>query len=155
MSVDEFTRWCAFLGMKTGASGSGTGGGGKIGKFRAKLNKRANPENLSPNDFFVGLGYWTRANVEQCLLATRGSPKRLAKDVRRLIVSPRQEHSRKPDEIYDRIERLAEGPYLELFARNTRPGWNSWGNEVGIFDDGAVKTRRRSSKWKQGELRLP
>ena len=48
-------------------------------------------------DFFTGLGYWTRANPEQCLLATRGKPMRHAKDVHRLIVEKRREHSRKPD----------------------------------------------------------
>jgi N6-adenosine-specific RNA methylase IME4 len=51
-----------------------------------------------------------------------------------LIVAPRREHSRKPDEQYERIERLVAGPYLELFARQSRPGWDSWGNEVGKFD---------------------
>ena len=92
--------------------------------------------------FFTGLGYWTRANPEMCLLGTRGSPKRLAKDVRRLVVTPRREHSRKPDEVYDRIERLAAGPYLEVFAREGRPGWDAWGNQAGLFDGGAVATRK-------------
>jgi N6-adenosine-specific RNA methylase IME4 len=57
----------------------------------------------------IGTGYWTRANPEQCLLATRGHPKRLNADVRKLIVAPRREHSRKPDEVYGRMERLCEG----------------------------------------------
>lgn len=78
----------------------------------------------------IGTGYWTRANPEQCLLATRGRPRRLNADVRKLIVSPRREHSRKPDEAYGRIERLCAGPYLELFARERRLGWDSLGNEV-------------------------
>lgn len=82
---------------------------------------------------FIGMGYWTRANPELCLLATRGRPKRKHADVPRSIISPRREHSRKPDEIYDRIERLVAGPYLELFARTTRPGWTSWGNETSRF----------------------
>lgn len=43
------------------------------------------------------------------------------------------EHSRKPDEICNRIENLVGGPYLELFARSERPGWDSLGNEVGKF----------------------
>jgi N6-adenosine-specific RNA methylase IME4 len=80
--------------------------------------------------FPIGCGYWTRANPELCLLATRGRPQRLSRSVRQLIVSPRREHSRKPDEAYERIEALVPGPYLELFAREQRPGWNSWGNEV-------------------------
>lgn len=86
------------------------------------------------NCWFTGMGYWTRANPEMCLLGTRGKPKRINADVRQLIVAPRREHSRKPDEIYERIERLVDGPYLEMFARQTRPGWDSWGDEVGKFD---------------------
>lgn len=81
----------------------------------------------------MGMGYWTRANSEVCLLGTRGKPKRLKADVRQGIISPRREHSRKPDEVYGRIERLVAGPYLEMFARTTRPGWTSWGNQVGKF----------------------
>lgn len=85
-------------------------------------------------DVKVGMGYWTRANSEVCLLATRGKPKRLNADVRQGIIEPRREHSRKPDCVYDRIERLVAGPYCELFARNTpREGWDKWGNEVGKF----------------------
>lgn len=85
---------------------------------------------------FVGMGYWTRANSEACLLATRGNPKRLNADVRQAIVEPRREHSRKPNCVYERIERLVSGPFVELFARNTRPNWDSWGNETHKF--GAV-----------------
>jgi N6-adenosine-specific RNA methylase IME4 len=84
-------------------------------------------------DALVGMGYWTRANSEVCLLATRGKPKRQHADVRQGIIEPRREHSRKPDCVYDRIERLVPGPYIELFARNTRPGWLSWGNETQRF----------------------
>jgi N6-adenosine-specific RNA methylase IME4 len=47
-----------------------------------------------------------------------------------LIVSPVREHSRKPDEAHERIERLLVGPYVELFARAVRPGWVTWGNEI-------------------------
>jgi N6-adenosine-specific RNA methylase IME4 len=79
----------------------------------------------------IGTGYWTRANPEQCLLATRGHPKRLNADVRKLIVAERREHSRKPDEVYERIERLCAGPYVELFARQARHGWDTMiSNEV-------------------------
>ena len=80
--------------------------------------------------FPIGCGYWTRANPEQCLLATRGRPQRLSRSVPQLIVAPRREHSRKPDEVYERIEALVPGPYLELFARAPREGWHSWGDEV-------------------------
>lgn len=113
--------------------------------YWAKTNKKANPEALRESDFFTGLGYWTRANVEQCLLATRGKPPRMAKDVRRLMISPRREHSRKPEETYARIERLTRGPYLELFARQSRQGWDALGKEVDLFDKGTAKTRNRPS----------
>lgn len=86
-------------------------------------------------DVFCGMGYWTRSNSEVCLLATRGEPKRVNADVRQGIIEPRREHSRKPECVYGRIERLVEGPYLELFARSTRPGWTSWGNQVGKFGE--------------------
>jgi len=88
-------------------------------------------QNKQNSGYFAGLGYWTRSNPEQCLLATKGKPKRVNKDVRRLIVSPRREHSRKPDKIYTSIERLVSGPYMELFSRTDRKGWDSWGNQTG------------------------
>lgn len=80
--------------------------------------------------WFMGMGYWSRANPEDCWLATRGDPKRLYADVRQLIVAPLMEHSRKPDAWLERSERLVEGPYLELNARRERPGWISWGDEL-------------------------
>lgn len=86
-----------------------------------KTNKDGTP--------FMGLGYWTRANAEVCLLATRGRPKRKARDVPQVIISRRREHSRKPDEQYEHIMRLVDGPYIELFARYPWPGWAGWGLE--------------------------
>jgi N6-adenosine-specific RNA methylase IME4 len=77
-----------------------------------------------------GMGYSTRANTEACLLATRGSPRRLSADVHQVLIAPVTEHSEKPDEVYWRIERLYPGPYLELFARKPRPNWMCWGNEL-------------------------
>lgn len=84
-------------------------------------------------DVYMGLGYWTRANSEVCLLGTRGKTRRRDNSVRQGIVEPKRQHSRKPDCVYERIERLVEGPYLELFARTTRSGWDSWGNETHKF----------------------
>jgi N6-adenosine-specific RNA methylase IME4 len=103
-------------------------------------------QNNKGSGFFTGLGYWTRANPEQCLLATRGKPRRRGKDVRKLVVEPRREHSRKPDDVRERIERLVDGPYLELFARETKPNWHYWGDQVGLFNQGAVTTRRQPSR---------
>ena len=82
----------------------------------------------------IGMGYWSRKQTEICLLATRGTPKRLDKGVRELHAEQRREHSRKPDEFYSRIERLVAGPYLEMFARQRWPGWDAWGNQVDKFE---------------------
>ena len=82
----------------------------------------------------MGMGYWTRQEAEVCHLFKRGKPKRIGKGVRQMIRSPRREHSRKPDETYGRIESLVGGPYLELFARQRRAGWSSWGSEVDKFE---------------------
>jgi N6-adenosine-specific RNA methylase IME4 len=86
--------------------------------------------NKSGNGIFLGLGYWTRANPEICLLATKGDPTRLAMDVRQVVMAPVGAHSTKPEEVRKRIERLLAGPYLELFARAPAEGWTVWGNEA-------------------------
>ena len=80
---------------------------------------------------FTGMGYWTRANAEICLLATRGRPKRAARDVKQVILSHVERHSQKPEEARRRIEALmGDVPRIELFARASPPGWDVWGNEV-------------------------
>ena len=100
------------------------------------------------------MGYWTRSNPEICLMATRGQPTRLAADVRELIEEPLRQHSQKPDRVRDDIERLVAGPYLEMFARVTAPGWDAYGDQVGLFDAGPVRTRRQPSS-KRPRLRRP
>jgi N6-adenosine-specific RNA methylase IME4 len=97
-----------------------------VGFTWAKTNKKS-------MGFFTGLGYWTRGNPEMCLLATKGKPKRISKSVPQLVVEQRREHSRKPDIMYNHIEKLLEGPYIELFARTQRNGWDSWGNQTDKF----------------------
>lgn len=82
---------------------------------------------------FLGMGHTTRQNAELVLLGRRGRPARLSRTVRQVIMAPRREHSRKPDEALDRIEEFAGGPHLELFSRSQRPGWTAWGNEAGKF----------------------
>src|SRR3546814_13306438 len=64
----------------------------------------------------TGLGYWTRQNTEQCLLATRGKPKRIARNVQQLVVAPRREHSRKPE---DKIGRAAWREIVWQEVKNT------------------------------------
>lgn len=90
-----------------------------------KLNKK----NDTP---FTGMGYYTRANNEICLLATKGKPlKRICKGVKQVVLSKIREHSRKPDEVRERIVQLfGDLPRIELFAREKTPGWDVWGNEV-------------------------
>lgn len=85
-------------------------------------------------ELHVGLGLTTRKNAEFCLLARRGNARRIAKNIREIIMAPVREHSRKPDEAYTRIEQYCAGPYLELFARQSRAGWSSFGNEATKFD---------------------
>jgi N6-adenosine-specific RNA methylase IME4 len=82
----------------------------------------------------TGMGYWTRSNAEICLLATKGAPMRMAADVHQVVQTPRMEHSRKPDEVAERIERLVPGPYIELFSRRAREGWDAWGNQAESAD---------------------
>jgi N6-adenosine-specific RNA methylase IME4 len=113
-----------------------------VGFYWAKLRK---PDPCYNDDsFFTGLGFWTRANPELCLLATRGKPHRRSTNVRKLIVSPRREHSRKPDEAYARIEALCEGPYLEMFARSSQPGWDRWGLDADLREIGPRRWRATS-----------
>lgn len=82
-----------------------------------------------------GSGWYLRGRHELLLIATRGSftplDEHISPPIGSVIVAPLQEHSRKPDEVYDVIERLYPGcSYLELFARRAREGWQAWGNEV-------------------------
>jgi N6-adenosine-specific RNA methylase IME4 len=86
--------------------------------------------------FVKGMGHTTRQNAEFVVLGRRGSPRRLRKDVHQLIVQPRREHSRKPDEFYARVERYCDGPYVDLFARERRANWDCWGDQVGLFRGG-------------------
>ena len=103
----------------------------------AKLNKSAPRLLFTVPDFFTGMGYWTRANPEICLLATKGKPQRVSMSVRRLVIEPRREHSRKPDEEADRIvDKMGDVPRIELFARQSRRGWETWGDEAEKFDEG-------------------
>jgi len=100
-------------------------------------------ENVKSVGFFTGLGYYTRANPEQCILGTRGRGlPRKDKAVKRLIVAPRGRHSEKPEEAYIRIERLfGNVNRIELFARRRHLGWDVFGNQV--EDSICLPTRSR------------
>lgn len=87
--------------------------------------------NKKASSLFWGMGRWTRANAEICLIATKGKPKRQATNVHSVILSPIEEHSKKPAEVRDRIVQLCgDLPRIELFARQHAEGWDCWGNEV-------------------------
>lgn len=88
-------------------------------------------KNKKSDSLFWGCGYWTRSNTELCLLATKGKPKRLSASVHSVVLSNIQEHSKKPQEVRDRIIQLCgDLPRVELFARQKTQGWDVWGNEV-------------------------
>lgn len=80
-------------------------------------------------------GFWVRKESEISLLFTKGRPSPASRGVRDMLRERPRQHSRKPDEVYARLERLHGGPYLELFGRAQRAGWTVWGNEVGKFGE--------------------
>jgi N6-adenosine-specific RNA methylase IME4 len=107
----------------------------------AKLSK-------SGQKLAFGTGYIYRSAAEFFLVGQFGDIRPLSRSIRNLIgpaditdlaewaiASPIREHSRKPEQMYEAIEALFEGPYVELFARQRRAGWDAWGNQVGKFED--------------------
>ena len=69
-------------------------------------------------------------HAEFLLVATRGSPKILARATSSVVMAPKQAHSAKPEAFLDLVEQVSPGPYLEMFARRNRLGWDTWGNEA-------------------------
>ena len=89
---------------------------------------KTNPKNNKP---FFGVGYYAKSNAEVCLLGMKGQLKPVSNKVSSIIISPRRQHSCKPDEVRSRIvELFGDLPRIELFARQKTPGWDVWGNEV-------------------------
>jgi N6-adenosine-specific RNA methylase IME4 len=90
----------------------------------------------------IGVGHWLRNATEHCIIATRGEARsfrhlRTLTNQSTVLMAPRREHSRKPEVFYTLVEQLCPVENrLELFARQRRPGWESWGNEVDKFDAG-------------------
>jgi N6-adenosine-specific RNA methylase IME4 len=79
-----------------------------------------------------GVGFYFRNTTELVLFGVRGKHARTLAPGRRqvnIIKTMKREHSRKPDQLYEIIETCSPSPYLELFARGTRPGWEVWGNQ--------------------------
>jgi len=79
-----------------------------------------------------GVGFYFRNVTEIVLFGVKGKLRTLQPGRRQpnIIVAPKREHSRKPDELYSIIEACSPGPYLELFARHRRASWTQWGNEA-------------------------
>lgn len=78
-----------------------------------------------------GVGFYFRNTTEMLLFGVRGRLRTLApgRSQVNIIKTRKREHSRKPDEQYDLIESCSPGPFLEMFARGSRDGWDGWGNE--------------------------
>lgn len=87
--------------------------------------------NKKSGGVYMGMGSYTRANAELCLLGVRGNLKREEKGIRSAIISPKEEHSKKPDEVRERIVKLCgDVSRIELFARQQHRGWDSWGDDI-------------------------
>ena len=83
-----------------------------------------------------GVGYYTRNNVEVCLLGVKGKPLKQVSNMSSVVISPREEHSKKPDLVRDKIVELCgDVSRVELFARKQTEGWDTWGNEVEITNE--------------------
>ncbi len=101
--------------------------------FHYKTGEPWAKQSPSGNGWAFGTGYIFRNASEVVLIGTIGKPEIQSRSVRGLIVAPVREHSRKPGDLHDQVEALWRGPYAELFARAKRPGWDAWGNQVGMF----------------------
>jgi N6-adenosine-specific RNA methylase IME4 len=94
-----------------------------------------------------GVGFYFRNVTELVLFGVRGSMRTLAPGRRQVnfLKTQKREHSRKPEELYELIERCSPGPYLEMFARTARPGWTSWGNQVEASSVGCPAAHSRGA----------
>jgi N6-adenosine-specific RNA methylase IME4 len=89
---------------------------------------KTNKKNGKP---FFGIGYYTKSNAEVCLIGVKGKVKPVSNSVSSVLIEPRQEHSKKPDIVRNKIVQLCgDIPRIELFARQKTEGWDAWGNEV-------------------------
>ena len=80
------------------------------------------------NEF--GLGYYFRGQHELSLFGVKGKLKPKVRNESTFILAKKTKHSKKPTRFYEKIERVSHSPMIELFARNTRDGWDSWGDEL-------------------------
>lgn len=88
-------------------------------------------QNKKTDSWFWGMGNWTRANSEICLMGVRGKPKRVSAKIHQIVTSKIRKHSTKPDEVRDRIVQLCgDLPRIEIFAREIPFGWDAVGNDI-------------------------
>lgn len=89
---------------------------------------KTNKNNSKP---FFGIGYYTKSNCEICLIGVKGKPIKISNSVSSVLIEPREEHSKKPDCVRNKIiELCGDTSRIELFARQYVDGWDCWGNEV-------------------------
>lgn len=89
---------------------------------------KTNKNNGKP---FFGIGWYTKSNCECCLIGIKGKPPKASNSVSSVVISPKEEHSKKPEEVRKRIVEFSGNlPRIELFARQHIEGWDCWGNEV-------------------------
>ncbi len=106
-----------------------------VGFVWIKLNPNAPGLFFVERDLATGGGFTTRKNAEFCLIGKRGRSVRKSAAVHEVIIEPRRQHSRKPEKFYQRVQQYSDGPYLELFSRQSRPGWDvAVSNEATKFD---------------------
>ena len=104
---------------------------------------KSNPKSNTP---VFGVGWYTKSNAEICLLGTRGKAPRSSKSISSVVISPREEHSKKPDAVRNKIvEFVGDLPRIELFARQRTEGWSVWGLET---DKESTKQKGFKFKWK-------
>ena len=107
------------------------------GLLWVKTKEGAESVALDGTGLHWGMGYHTRANTEPCLLATRGSPRRLSADIIRSSSRPWARTARSQTKPTAGFIASIRGPFLELFGRKRRDGWTVWGNELDCYDRNA------------------
>ena len=108
-------------------------------------------QNRKADSWFYGMGFWTRSNAEVCLLATRGHPKRQCAGIHQFVISHIEQHSKKPDEVRDKIVKLmGDQPRVELFARQQTPGY---GAVFDLYEDANGNKEFDSEDTKIGTLK--
>jgi N6-adenosine-specific RNA methylase IME4 len=101
----------------------------------------------------MGMGNYWRVSHEFLLLGVNGKLTFTNHSKKSWVQLSRQKHSQKPDAIASLIEEVSPGPYLELFARKTRPGWSSWGNETKLLDKDSTRGISIYETGEQGRTR--